>query len=172
MADEVENLLEQLQTLTPMPDDQVATAEVIDHYDYIVERLTEFKDPRCIQPLIESFGYIDGFGVYWRALHLLEDFGTEQITPFLLAALSHNNRGTKYWATFMLMRIRNNEAIPQLIKLTGDEAEYVRSEAALALSVLGGVAMKPHLEKLRDDPSEEVRSTIEHIFAEWNRIDS
>ena len=169
MTDMVKDLLEQLDALSPMPDDDDASIETLQRYEEIVEQLVMYNDPRCIQPLIESFGYIDGYGLYWSTMHLIETFAVEETSPLLIKALNHENKGTRLWATRMLMRSQNNEVFPKLITLLADEAEHVRAEAALALSGFGELKARGFLERLRDDSSEEVRSTVIPILAEWNQ---
>ena len=168
MKDEVQQLLTQLSTLLPMPDDELTSPELLKRYYDIVQQLAQHKDldPSCIEPLLASFGYFDGYGVYWGTLHLLERF-REKLDPYLLAALRHENKGTRIWATMMLMRRRNKAAIPDLIALLDDEVDYVRSTAVDALGTIGGAAMRPYIEGLRDDPSSGVRSSVQHVLADW-----
>ena len=150
MKDEVQDLLTQLNELIPMPDDldPSASEESQDHYylaitryDAIVAQLAEYKDPRCIEPLLASFGYVDGNEVYERTLYLLEGFEPELLEPYLLPALRHENKGTRYWAAILAMHMRYKAAIPDLLALLDDEAEHIRANAVSALGVIGGA---PH----------------------------
>ena len=73
MADEVQDLLNQLNAMLPMPDDVDPSdldlfgefSQVMGRYHDIVEQLSQYKDSRCIEPLLASFGYVDGNEVYW-----------------------------------------------------------------------------------------------------------
>lgn len=164
MAEDIETLLQRLQAISPMPPDWEATDEQLQEYKYIIHALWELKDSRCLRPLIESFGYPTGHGLYWTTLHLLEQFGSELLDPILLSYLQHPNPGTRMWSIMMLMRSRNKEVIPALITLLEDSNEYVRAEAASALGVLIGESAQQYLLPLKVDESAEVRSAVKHIF--------
>ena len=166
MKDEVQQLLAQLDDLLPMPDDELASPELLKRYYNIIRQLALHKDlsPNCIEPLLASFGYFDGYGVYWETLHLLERFGPI-LEPYLLEALQHENKGTRLWTTTMLIHGRSKSAIPGLIALLNDEAEHVKSAAANALGAIGGAAMRPYLERLRNDPS--IGDSVQHVLTNW-----
>lgn len=176
MKDEVQHLLTQLMEMLPMPDDPEPSDSkesqdqfdlAIARYDAIVAQLAEFRDPRCIEPLLASFGYVDGNEVYQRTLTLLAGFETELLEPYLLAALRHENRGTRYWAVMMVMQIRYQAAIPDLLALLDDEAEHVRVIVVIALGAIGGAPMYPYIERLSDDPSDEVRYVVHNVLTDW-----
>lgn len=170
MSDRVSELLVQLKKLSPMPEDDLLTEEMLDAYGEIIDELREFIDPRSIEPLIASFGYGDGFGVYWKTLQLLEQFDDEQVAPHLIAALRHGAPGARMWAAFMLGRSRNKQAIPDLIKCLHDDKEYVRVNSILALGMIGDPIIKHNIEKLRVDPSEDVQHAVEVALSRMRDI--
>ncbi len=176
MKDEVQNLLTQLMEMIPMPDDpdpsdseesQEQFHLTIARYDAIVAQLAEYRDPRCIEPLLASFGYVDGNEVYERTLTLLAEFRIEQLEPYLLAALRHGNKGTRYWAAMLAIKSRYQAAIPDLLALLDDEAEHVRVIAVTALCAIGGAPMHPYIERLSNDPSDEVRGVVQDVLTDW-----
>jgi hypothetical protein len=82
--DQVNELIKRLQALSPMPNDRELTEKQLGEYHQIVYELAQLEDIRCIRPLIESFGYGNGNGVYWEVVHLLERFAIEETDPLLL----------------------------------------------------------------------------------------
>jgi HEAT repeat protein len=163
MAEDIETLLQRLQAISPMPPDWEATDEQLQEYKYIIHALWELKDARCVRPLIESFGYPDGYELNWTALHLLEQFWPE-VEPILPSYLQHPNPGTRMWSVMMLQRSRNQTVVPNLIMLLQDPNEYVRAEAASALGVIMGKSAREYLLPLQEDESAEVRSAVKWIF--------
>lgn len=160
MRDHVEEIINQLHALAPMPDDTEATGEQLARYDDIVNALAQYEDKRCIRPLIESFGYGIGNGVYWGVVHLLERFAVDETDPILLEGLQNPNPGTRMWSALMLGRSENQLAIPELLRLLDDSKELVRAEAVIALGKFCGENIKIHLLKLIDDPSNEVQAAL------------
>lgn len=130
-------LLARLEAISPLPADVELSLEIVSEYESILAGLDGVKDKQIIEPLILSFGYGIGFGLYWTALHLLESFGTEEIYPILVRFLTHHNPGTSLWATFMLNRIPDKvlieNVLPKLLLLAEGEYEMIRLEAMKAI---------------------------------------
>lgn len=160
MSDPVEEIINQLHALSPMPNDLEVTAEQLTKYDSLVNILAQYMDRRCIRPLIESFGYGSGGGVYWGVVHLLERFTVDETDPILLEGLQNHNAGTRMWSALMIGRSENELAIPELLRLLDDSKELVRAEAIIALGRFGGDDIRKHLLKLKGDPSREVQAAL------------
>ena len=133
MNDEIDKLIDSLKGISPMPSDDVVTNKQLDQYNNIINQLSPFMDERCIEPLIQSFGYGYGSGVYWNSVHLLEKFDTEITNSTLITSLQSPNPGSRMWAAVMLGRRENVPAIPSLISLLNDKFELIRAEAVDAL---------------------------------------
>lgn len=161
MEDRVEHLISQLRTLSPMPEDDLLTEEKVDAYGKIIDELRQLKDPRAIQPVIESFGYGDGYDVYWTAVHLLEAFDEEEVLPHLIAALRSPSRGSRMWAAALLGWGRYKAAIPHLLALLKDPEDRVRANAVIALGSIGDGSSWTHIKRLQQDPSPEVQHAVE-----------
>jgi HEAT repeat protein len=166
MTDRVDTLIAQLKALSPMPDDTSVSEELLETYGKIVDELSQYRDQRTIGPLIASFGYGTGFGLYWSVVDLLESFASDLITPYLLSALQHGERGSRMWAASMLGWSHNEAAIPYLVALLDDSEELVRANAVLALGMIGDPSVQQHAERLRGDPSRDVRHAVEVTLAQ------
>ncbi len=157
----IDDLINELSKISPMPDDNTLTPEVLQDYEVIVSELALLKDPKCILPLIKSFGYGEAWGLYWTTLHLLEEFAVEQVDLLLIESLSTEGKGTRMWAAYMLGRSRNIQAVDGLINLLKDPNELVRYNAATALGMIGDSKARPYLEAIKNDTSTEVRNAVE-----------
>lgn len=160
----IDDLINELKQISPMPDDNKISSGVLTKYEVIVREIALLKDPKCILPLINSFGYGEANGLYWTTLHLLEEFEIEQVDPLLINSLSTGEKGTKMWAAYMLGRSRNVSAVDELINLLKDPNEFVRHNAAMALGMIGDDRARPYLESINNDVSNEVRIAVERAL--------
>ncbi len=161
MDDRVEQLISQLRALSPMPEDELLTEEQVDTYGRIIDELLQFKDPRAIRPVLDSFGYGDGYGVYWAAVHFVESFNEAEVLPHLIAAVQSPNPGSRMWAAALLGWGRYKDAIPHLLALLKDPKDLVRAHAVVALGSIGDESCRKHIEQLRQDPSSDVQHAVE-----------
>jgi len=154
----IDDLINELSQFTPMPDDNNLNSNILTKYELIVREMALLKDPKCILPLINSFGYGQANGLYWSTLHFLEEFDIDQVDPLLIKSLSTGKKGTRMWASYMLGRSRNVNSVDELIKLLKDSNEFVRYNAAMALGMIGDKKAKPYLEfVVNNDLSNEVK---------------
>lgn len=160
----IDALINELSQISPMPDDKKMTFGILTKYEMIVRKIALLKDPKCILPLINSFGYGEANGLYWATLHLLEEFEVEQVDSLLIKSLLTGEKGTKMWAAFMLGRSKNKNAVDELIKLLKNQNELVRHNSAMALGMIGDNKAKPYLEAIRNDYSNIVRIAVERAL--------
>ena len=165
MNKRLEELVAELQQLSPMPDDDSVTQEQLDAYKRVIYELDDVleqdRDPRAIQPLIASLGYIDGFGLYQTTIGALAKFDDEQVMPHLLEAVQHGERGSRAWAALLLGHTKDRAVVPYLLPLLNDPEVHVRAHTALALSNIGDPSTRRALEQLQNDPSLDVRDAVE-----------
>jgi HEAT repeat protein len=175
MNERLDELLTQLKQLSPMPDDQSVSQEQLDAYSTVIDELyhvlKQDNDPRAIQPLIDSFGYIDGFGVYHTTLTILGRFDDKQLMPHLLDAVQHGERGSRAWAALMLGHTQDRAVVPYLLPLLNDPEEHVRADAAIALGNIGDPSTRQAIEQLKSDPSIEVRDAVDIALEEFGKND-
>lgn len=160
----IDDLINELKQISPIPDDNKITSGILTKYDVIVREISLLKDPKCILPLINSFGYGEANGLCWTTLHLLEEFEIEQVDPLLIKSLLTGEKGTKMWAAYMLGRSKNIGAVDELIDLLKDKNEFVRHNAAMALGMIGESKARPYLEALKSDTSAEVKIAVGRVL--------
>jgi len=160
----IDDLINELKQISPMLDDNKITSGMVTKYEVIVREIALLKDPKCILPLINSFGYGEANGLYWTTLHLLEEFEIEQVDPVLIKSLLYGEKGTRMWAAYMLGRSKNVGAVDELISLLKDTNEFVRHNATMALGMIGEIKARPYLEAIKNDNSNEVRIAVERAL--------
>jgi len=123
--------LEQLKKLSPMPSDtflmeEDTGAELVDTYDKIIETLREELrntiiepdlEKRVVQTLCNSFGLDSGFGIYWGALHLIEQLNPILWGPIVQASAVAGGDSCRYWCCFILARRRDRDDLPIFVTL-------------------------------------------------------
>lgn len=164
MAETVQDLIQQLKQISPMPDDNDLTDEVLEKYGNLVEKLEKTNDPAIIAPLLYSIGFYDAYGGYWTVLHIVEKFGILTTLPHLIEAAKKGQRGTRYWVARMLGGIGTPEVVPSLITLLNDPEEKVRAVAIRFLSRDGNPEFLQYIKPLENDPSPEVREAVKIAY--------
>lgn len=165
MAETIQNLLEQLKQISPMPDDKDMTDEILEKYFTLVEELGKTGDPVIIDPLLYSVGFLDGEGTHDAVVYYLEKFEIAELLPHLIEATKYGQRGTRYWAARILGRIGTPEIIPSILTLLNDPEEEVRAEAVSALARTHDPQVAHYIKPLENDPSPEVRKKVERVLS-------
>ena len=170
MLDHIDELLNELKSISPMPDDKSASEEVLKTFANIVDGLAEVRDPRIIEPLVYSFGYGSGYGLCWDIVHLLEKFDSELLKPILTSALKRGQRGTRMWAAVLLGSMGDKSLLTPLMSLLDDPEELVRSHAVIAIARIGDPATRIRFESMRNDPSPNVRHAVTVALRDINNV--
>ena len=157
---------------------------------YAAYLLGKAKNPRAIQPLIESLADFDK-SVREQATLALSNLGKAAIEPLaeamkepkwqtrsraaealgkiadekavrpLISGLKDSRDHVRYMAAKSLHEIGDSDAVEPLMILLRDENTYVRTMAVHALGALGGKNVKATLEAmLESEPDEKVKAAI------------
>lgn len=161
----LQELLEAMQSISPLPEDDKCSDELLDRYHDLLMTAGTFNDPVLIKLILQSIGYGHGFGVYHTAEHILEKYPSDDLIPVLLEGLQDSNAGTRMWSAHTLGYFHNPDHIPYLLPLLEDDKELVRSYGAGALLrfVENYPEVKARLLQLKDDPFREVRATVSRV---------
>lgn len=163
--DDLDYLLERLAELSPVDHDGENAPDQLRDYANLIFKIGEYNDPKCIAPLIDSFGY--GVLSYMFVVHTLEKYGSDHLIPPLISGLTSQNAGTRMWSATMLGRDKAKDANISLLNLLQDTEEFVRVEAISALIAINGQVMIPKIEPLMNDSSSEVRATVNGILKRY-----
>jgi HEAT repeat protein len=157
---------------------------------YAAYLLGKAKNPRAIQPLIESLADFDKhvreqamlalssigkaaigslseamkepkWETRYRAAEALGKIADEKAVRPLIAGLKDSRDHVRYMAAKSLHEIGDSDAIEPLIILLKDENVHVRTMAVHALRALGGKKVKAALMELREtEQDEKVKAAI------------
>lgn len=115
-----------------------------------IDALGRLRDPRAIEPLIESLRSDAYSGLRWKAAEALARIGSPAVGP-LLSLLSDPDEDVRWKVAIALGEIRDPRAIDPLLSLLSDPDSYVRSRAALALATIGEPAVSDLIASLGDE---------------------
>jgi HEAT repeat protein len=157
---------------------------------YAAYLLGQAKNPRAIQPLIESLADFDKsvreqatlalsaigkaaieplaeamkeprWETRYRAAEALGRIADEKAVQPLIQGLKDNRDHVRYMAAKGLSDLGDSDAVEPLIILLKDENVYVRLMAVHALSILGGKKVKAALKKaLESEQDEKVQAAM------------
>jgi HEAT repeat protein len=157
---------------------------------YAAYLLGKAKNPRAIQPLIESLADFDKsvreqatlalsnlgkaaieplaeamkepkWETRYRAAEALGRIADEKAVKPLISGLKDSRDHVRYMAAKSLHEIGDSDAVEPLMILLKDENTYVRTMAVHALGTLGGKKVKSALEEmLESEQDEKVKAAI------------
>ena len=122
----------------------------------------EEASERGITQLVKCLKHDDMY-VLWATLWALEKIGKPAV-PDLIDALKDWEVGNR--AAWMLVRIRDTSAVPDLIDLVEDENENVRKYAAQILGAIGDTSTVDALVNALDDKEKGVRGMAAQALGE------
>lgn len=166
MIVEKAKLMKRLEDISPMPDDATVTQKQLDQYHDIVEIIDlDFKrDVDFVAPILDSFGYGDGYGIYAPRSHYfcgLPD--RDRVLSEITIRLRTGSDGSKMWSLYVLaeMHRAGQNAFPgehDLIRSCLTDRDLVRGEVADCLGALGDRRSTDMLKLLLTDPCEQVKA--------------
>lgn len=111
MGDAVKReLLGRLARLGPLPDDASVSQAHLDEFGDVVDRMgTAPPDRDYVRPLLDAFGYGDGFGLYTHGAHALLRQDRDAVVGAALDTLEAGRDGPRQWAMEALRRLREGD---------------------------------------------------------------
>lgn len=171
MNPHINQLLEQLKQMSPMPDDDIVTQEQLDAYAAIFDKIRgeTQRDPdiRVVPALLASLGYPDYYELYQSILLIMVKFSDQQLLPHLIEAVQHAPKGGRQWAALYMGYTKDPIVIPYLLTLLSDPEEHVRAHAITALGSISDPSTRSAVASLLEDPSLEVRDAVECALEDW-----
>lgn len=168
MTSDIDKLINRLVVLSPMPNDLELSDKQLEDYAEIISELAQLvvDQTDVIKPLINSFGYGEGYEIYWSTVHLLEKLDQAQVDKELMTVLEHGAPGPCMWAALMLGRSRNKDAVPLLIERLSDQHELMRANCINALAMIDLDGSIEVIRRMENDDSPEVRRLVAEILKE------
>lgn len=104
-------LLDRLARLGPLPNDDTITQAQLDEFGEIIDRIGSSvpPDPDYIRPLLDAFGYGDGFALYVHGANALLRQDRDSVVEAALDTLEAGRDGPRQWAMETLRRMREGD---------------------------------------------------------------
>lgn len=104
------DILAGLARLGPLPDDATVTQAQLDGFGEIIGWIGFAPpDPDYVRPLLDTFGYGDGFGLYAHGADALLKQDRGAVVEAALDALGTGRDGSRQWAMETLRRMREGD---------------------------------------------------------------
>ncbi|MDK1031266.1 MAG: HEAT repeat domain-containing protein, partial [Planctomycetia bacterium] len=129
----------------------------------------DIGDPAGAPALVQALAD-EEFGVTWNAQRSLERIGVDG-TLEILKQMDNEDPDVRSRAVKALINLRDERAIPALIKALGDDDGFVRRDSCIALGNIGEPSVILALAKsIKEDPSKSIRYRgVEAIGKIWDR---
>jgi hypothetical protein len=109
-GDRKQEILARLARLGPLPDDATVTQAQLDEFNEILARIDLAPpDPDYIRPLLNAFGYGDGFALYVHGANALLKQDRAAVVEAALDTLEAGRDGPRQWAMEALRRTREGD---------------------------------------------------------------
>lgn len=111
VAEAKRGLLDRLARLGPLPNDDAIAQAQLDEFGDIIDRIQSFvpPDPDYIRPLLDTFGYGDGFALYVHGANALLRQDRDAVVEAALDTLEAGRDGPRQWAMETLRRMREGD---------------------------------------------------------------
>lgn len=145
----------------PMPDDVELDEQTSKRYDEVRRWFEANPDSRCIPLFLNSFGYIDGFGVYVQVPQMLAKYSVDDVLPHLVAVLREGTTAGRYWASHVAMEFGDPRLMDCLEPLTESQDEDLRWASLTALCSIDDERVSGILKRrLELEDSEMIRTIV------------
>lgn len=103
-------MLDRLARLGPLPDDDAIQQARLDEFGAIIDDIGMAPpDPDSIRPLLNAFGYGDGFALYTHGAHALLKQDRAAVVEAALEAVEAGRDGPRLWGLEALRRLREGD---------------------------------------------------------------
>ena len=158
-----------LEAHQPMPDDSDLDENLINEYDDVRRHFLEHPDERCIRLFLNSFGWIDGLGVYQLVEDVLAQFPPERVVPHLAAALQSSHQSVRYWSAQIAANFPDEELIGPLRQLLESGDFDTRYAAVTALGQISSDASKTVLNEHRPiETDPEIAELFDEVLRDFD----
>jgi len=171
MKMDTELALRFLRDHQPMPSDENLSDELISTYDEVRKYFLKVPDKRCIELFLNSFGYIDGFGVYQLVDDVILQFSKEDVIADLIKALKSEHYSVRYWCAMISANYPCLELVSALKTLLYEEDAEIKTASLTSLSMCEfpetGEVLKEYIQHESD---EELIKDAKGILFEIEKI--
>lgn len=150
----------------PMPSDLEMTEELIDMYDEVRKFCINNPFEECIPLFLNSFGEINGFGVYQLVEEVLLQFPKDIVLVYVLDALKSNYYSVRYWTVDISLSFIDIKLVEPLLEMYYTENDDMKIAIVSVLSFIKEIDTINLLEEVQEnETSEDVKSFIKEIIS-------
>ncbi|MDR2905913.1 MAG: hypothetical protein LBU73_08165 [Helicobacteraceae bacterium] len=159
-----EEALDFLRLYQPMPKDENLTTELIDKYDEVLRFFLQYKTKECIPLFLNSFGQINGFGVYQLVEDVILQFSMNEVIPYIKEAIKSNIYSVRYWNVQIAINYPSIEILPTLKDILNENDFDIKYNAIVAIGQFDKEIYKPILEDYLEKETEEELIIVARSF--------
>lgn len=160
-----EEALNFLKKHQPMPADVDLSEELIKKYDEVRKYFLHNKCTECIPLFLNSFGYINGFGVYQLVEDVILNFSEEDVVPHIIKALDSKEYSIRFWNVQIAANYPIPELLPSFKKLLNEKDFDIKYNTLTAIDQYSLILIKPILEEyLQREDDEELKEYTKNIL--------
>lgn len=149
----------------PMPKDESLSEELINQYDEVRKFFLHNKNKDCIPLFLNSFGYIEGLGVYQLVEDVILQFSSDEVVPHLKETLDSKEYSIRYWSVQISANYPSTELLPLLNKILDEDDFDIKYNALTAIGQYGLELSKSLLtDYLQKESDEELREIAKSIL--------
>ena len=161
-----EDALRFLELHQPMPSDEKIDKELIEKYDDIRNYFLKNKDFRCVSLFLNSFGFINGLGVYQLVEDVIIMYEEKDVVPLLVKSLNSDYYSVRYWSTQIASNFSSKKLIETLSMLLDENNYDIKFASLAAIERNDSLSKKTILEKyLLQENDEELRGFAHNIIS-------
>lgn len=112
-----EDAIKFLKNHQPMPDDIDLSEQLIEEYDNVRKFFLCYQDKECIPLFLNSFGAINGAGVYQLVEDVILQYPKEDVIPHLKKNIESPIYSLQYWGVQIAINYPDDELLPCLMPI-------------------------------------------------------
>lgn len=149
-----------------MPVDEDLSADLAGVYDEVRRFFITNRNKNCVPLLLNSFGSINGSGIYQSVEKAILQFPPEDVIPHLKQALLSNEYSVRYWSVLIAAHYPSAELLPLFKYLLENEDFDIKYLVLSALVQFPVEESKPLLEEfLENEASKELRNIAKCVLS-------
>lgn len=150
----------------PMPKDEDLTKDLLKQYDQARKYFLQYPNIAAIPLFLNSFGHIDGHGVYQLVKDVILKCPREEVIPYLKASLASEHYSVRYWSVQIAVHYPSEELLPLLVQLLEEDDFNLKYNTLTALGQFKPALSTPIVNKyLERETDKELRKVATDILS-------
>lgn len=160
-----ESAIQFLKKHQPLPEDKYLSRELIEEYDVVRKYFLQHPDAECIPLFLNSFGEIDGLGVYQLVEDVIVNFSKKEVLPHLQQSLKSDKKGIKYWNAQIASSFPDKSLIGPLKKILNEDDSDLKFASITALASINAETVLDILEEaFNKEKDEDILEFLQEVL--------